>query len=159
MEAVLVFLLDGSVLLTLPVCLLLAVLIATNGIEHGHIWARGGNPGDSWLLNTFPVHFVDEIQEVAYYLLALLSGANWIAIGGTIMASRILFEGAINLGVGRSFFDQGNEDKDFVVRAFGRKLYSRPKAQTKMWLLAKTVVGLALVASHPWISAWILTWI
>ena len=147
--------LTAPVHLTVLACLLLAVQVVSNAFDQAHIWARGGSP-DSSLLERVQPHAVDEVQELGYYAMALLIG-NPVAVLGTGFAVRPVFEGIINVGVGRDFWDQGAEERDFVVRVLGQELYRRPKVNSKPGLIVQAVFGAALIASTPFVTPLLLS--
>ncbi|AFJ21485.1 hypothetical protein [Salisaeta icosahedral phage 1] len=141
------------------VCLLLILLMAANGLEHGHIWGRGGWKGERPpLYRRFTVHFVDGfIHEPAYYLLALVTMANPITIIATAWMGRPIFEGAINMAAGRRWFDDGREPEVFYIRWNGKVMLSVDKAQGKPAYVLMAIAGWLLWCLHQPISLWILS--
>lgn len=147
MDAILTYFFAVPLWQTAAACVLLALQVVANAFDQAHIWARGGRPS-SRLLSRVRVHAVDEVQELGYHAFALLLG-NPVAVLGTALAVRPLFEGIINVGVGRSFFDEGAEADDFIVRIGDWELYRRPKVNSKYGRFAQTVVGLAMIGLSP----------
>lgn len=148
--------LEPDLLITVPVCILLILSIVTNGIEHGHIYTRENDKSDDHpIFSTLRIHVVDVVQEWSYYGLAILTGANPIALLGASMLARPAFQGFINLGVGKPFVWEEEPDT-FEVWIGGWNVYERPKFIRGKGRLVKASLGALVLLLYVPISRGVL---
>lgn len=142
---------------TLLGCGLLATCIITNGADQGFIWAGERDEGDHpFFQDNYRVHRIDALQEWAYYALALMTGANWLALAGTSMLFRPVFQGLSNLG-GTGRWTEG-EPEDFRLW----EGFALPKWWPGRWKVLKAGFGLVLLVLHVPLShklARVVRWI
>lgn len=124
---------------------LLMASIATNGIEHGHLYSRARQAdSEHRLFRALGIHAVDVVQEGAYYALAFLAAPNPLAVVGAGMAARPLFQMPINVAAGKPLHWAPER---FEVRVGQRVLYDRPVAGPVLRAV-QPVLGLLLYLFH-----------